>query len=169
MTGPVLETPRLRLRPHLPGDAPFMVRLNANPACVRYTGDRAFGDPSEADAVIAALRLQWAARRMGRLLVEERCSGAPVGWCGLKWHETAGEADLGYRFLEERWGRGYATEASRACIAQAWGPLGLDHILARAMPENVASVRVLEKLGFRFTGPERDGDGVVHGFCLDRP
>lgn len=164
-----LETARLRLRPHTPGDAPFMVRLNADPACIRYTGDRAFPHPSEALAVVAALRSQWADRRMGRFLVEERQTGERVGWCGLKWHADTGDADLGYRFLQDRWGRGYATEASRACIGYAWGPLDLDHLVARAMPENIASVRVLEKLGFRFTGPEVDGGLAVHAFRLDRP
>lgn len=166
---PCLQTPRLRLRPHEPTDAPFMVRLNADPACVRYTGDRALRDTAEAAPIIAALQAQWRARRMGRLIVEERGSGEAVGWCGLKWHADAGEADLGFRFLRDRWGRGYATEAGRACLAMAWGPLGLDHVVARAMPENLASVRVLEKLGFRFTGPEDDAGVAVHAFGVDRP
>lgn len=166
---PPLLTPRLRLRPHAPGDAPFMVRLNADPECARFTGDTAFSHISEAAAVVAALQRQWAERRMGRFVVEERTARAPVGWCGLKWHADAQEVDLGYRFLRDRWGRGYATEASRACIAYAWGPLGLDRVVARAMPENGASVRVLEKLGFRFTGAEVDGGLDVHAFRLDRP
>lgn len=164
-----LQTARLLLRPHAPGDAPFMVRLNADPACVRYTGDTAFGHVSEAEAVVAALQRQWAERRMGRFMVVERDTGEPVGWCGLKWHDDAQEVDLGYRFVQDRWGRGYATESSRACIAYAWGPLGLDRLVARAMPENGASVRVLEKLGFRFTGAEVDGGLDVHAFELLRP
>jgi RimJ/RimL family protein N-acetyltransferase len=135
---------------------------------VRFTGDTVFGHLSEAEAVVAALQRQWAERRMGRFMVVERATGERVGWCGLEWHDDTGEADLGDRFLQDRWGRGYATEASRACIAYAWGPLGLDRLVARAMPENGASVRVLEKLGFRFTGAEVDGGLPVRAFELRR-
>jgi ribosomal-protein-alanine N-acetyltransferase len=170
MTGertPWLTTPRLLLRPHAPADADFMLRLNADPLVVRYTGDVAFQDRSEALAVIASLQAQHA-RRMGRLVVIERGTGEPVGWCGLRWHEDEGAADLGYRLLRDRWGRGYATEASAACIQYAFVDLDLPRLIARVVPQNTASVRVLEKLGFVRVGPTRCGELDADQYVLHR-
>ncbi len=160
MTAALLTTPRLLLRPHAPEDVDFMVRLNADFEVVRYTGDVAFEDPSEALAVIRSLQAQYAERRMGRLVAIERETGQPVGWCGLKWHADEGVADLGYRFLRDRWGRGYATEASEACIRFGFIDLDLPMLIARVVPANVGSVRVLEKLGFSRIGPT-DCEGMA--------
>ncbi|MFT5680137.1 MAG: ribosomal-protein-alanine N-acetyltransferase [Myxococcota bacterium] len=163
MTDPLLTTPRLLLRPHRLADAAFMTRLNANPEVVRYTGDVAFNDPSEAVVVVRSLQAQFTSRRMGRLIAIERDTGEPVGWCGLRWHADEGAADLGYRFLQDRWGRGYATESSRACIGYGFEDLDLPMLFARAVPENIGSVRVLEKLGF-----VRIGSTDCHGMTADR-
>lgn len=143
----VLKTPRLQMRPHHPTDADFMIRLNADPAVVRYTGDGPLDQPT-ALAIVSALQQQYAERRMGRFVLTERETGEPVGWCGLKWHPEEDAADLGYRLLRDRWGRGYATEAGRACLQYGRETLNLQNIIARVVPENTASVRVLQKLGF---------------------
>ena len=115
----VLSTPRLWLGPHGPDDAPFLVQLNQDPEVVRYTGDEAFSSVDEAMAVVQSLIEQWQARQLGRLLVVERSSKRPVGWCGLKWSESEQGVDLGFRFLRSVWGRGYATEAGQACLVEA--------------------------------------------------
>lgn len=151
----LLQTERLLLRPHRPEDAPFMVTLNADPAVTRYTGDAPFSGPAAAMPVIAALRAEWDAHRTGRLVVVERSTGAPVGFCGLKMEPEGGCADLGYRFLQSRWGRGYATEAGGACVRYGFEVLGLARLVARVIPENTGSVRVLQKLGFQRVGPTR--------------
>ena len=169
MPDTLLRTARLTLRPHRLEDVTFMVRLNADPECVHYTGDVAFDDPSLALAVVAALQAQYAERRMGRLVVIEQETGEPVGWCGLKWHPDDGEADLGYRFLRSRWGRGYATEASRACIQYGFEDLDLPCLIARVVPANVASVRVLEKLGFVRIGPTDCEGMAADRYELQRP
>ncbi|MEL6341755.1 MAG: GNAT family N-acetyltransferase [Myxococcota bacterium] len=161
----LLTTPRLLLRPHHLSDVPFMVRLNDDPDVVRYTGDVAFEDPSEAVAVVRSLQRQFAARRMGRLIAIERATGEPVGWCGLKFREDEGVVDLGYRFLKDRWGRGYATEAGQACVRYGFDDLGLASMIAEVVPENKGSVRVLEKLGFRRIGPSPN---QCNGFAADR-
>ncbi|TNE87650.1 MAG: N-acetyltransferase [Deltaproteobacteria bacterium] len=135
-----------------------MLRLNADPEVVRYTGDSAFGALSEAEAVVRALEQQWAEHRLGRLVVVDRVSGERLGWCGLKWHASEAGVDLGFRLLRSVWGLGYATEAGAACLGEA-DRRGL-RVFANAMPANVGSVRVLAKLGFRPT--ERvDEDGFM--------
>jgi ribosomal-protein-alanine N-acetyltransferase len=154
----IIETPQLLLRPHELADVPLMVRLNADPDVVRYTGDVAFTSPAEAETIVASLQRQQAAYKMSRLVAFERETGAFVGWCGLRWHPEEGVADLGYRLLKECWGRGYATEAGAACVRVGFEELGLPRIIGRVVPENVGSVGVLRKLGFTRVGETACGD-----------
>jgi RimJ/RimL family protein N-acetyltransferase len=150
----VLTTARLGLRPHQPGDEPFMLQLNSDPEVVRYTGDGPFAELSEAEAVVASLARQYREERMGRFLAIELATGAPIGWCGLKRLSPGGPVDLGYRLLRSAWGRGLATEAARACVAYGFGELGLHRLIAKVAPDNLGSVRVVTKLGFQPCGWE---------------
>ncbi len=89
--------------------------------------------------------------------VEARRTGEFLGQCGLRPTATmdpnAGpEIDLAYHFIPESWGKGYATEAVTAVLAHALGLLGLDEVMAVAMPDNVGSWRVMEKAGMRYEG-----------------
>jgi len=146
------------LRPHDATDVDFMMALNSDPEVVRYTGDIAFDDPSVAVEVIASLQRQFAERQLGRLVAVDRVSGERLGWCGLKWHEAEQGVDLGFRFFRAQWGKGYATEASRACLDWLFRATDIRVVFAGAMPENIGSVRVLEKLGFTASdGPMDEG------------
>lgn len=165
----MLSTERLVLRPHGLSDVPFMMQLNSDPDVVRYTGDAAFASEAEARAVVERLIHQFEAWRMGRLVVLHRRTGEELGWCGLRWHEDLEVADLGYRFFRRHWGEGYATESAGACVRHAFEELGLPRLVAHAMPENVASIKVLEKLGFRRTGPTVFKGLSAQGFELPRP
>lgn len=152
-----LTTARLLLRPHELDDVPFMIDLNSDPEVVRYTGDGALESEEEARAIIARVQRQVDVWRMGRSVVIDRATGEKLGWCGLKWFEEEQEADLGYRFHRRHWGKGYATESSIATIEYAFGELDLDRLVANVVEANVASVRVLEKLGFQRIGPTMVG------------
>jgi len=149
---PLITTSRLLLRPHEESDVSFMVALNSDPEVVRYTGDVAFVGPSEAAAIIASLRRQFTERQLGRLVVINRADGERLGWCGLKWHEDEKGVDLGFRFFRAQWGKGYATEAGAACLRWLTDTTDIRDVFAHAMPENIGSVRVLEKLGFAAAG-----------------
>ena len=76
-------------------------------------------------------------------------AGKTIGAAGLQHLEGGPEVEVGYRFLKEHWGRGYATESARASIAYGFDEVGLDRIVAVALESNVASRRVLEKCGLR--------------------
>ncbi len=165
----VLSTERLELRPHRLSDVSFMMDLNSDPEVVRYTGDAAFAREGEAREVVERLARQFEAFRMGRFVALDRRSGEKLGWCGLRWHEDLEVADLGYRFFRKHWGKGYASEAAGACVRYAFGELGLPRLIAHAMLENAASVRVLEKLGFRRTGPTVFKGLAAEGFELPGP
>jgi ribosomal-protein-alanine N-acetyltransferase len=85
--------------------------------------------------------------------VFERETGLLIGEAGLFPLSPGGpDIALGYAFGREYWGRGYATEAARSVLEEAFGPLGLEHVVAITREANVGSRHVLEKLGFRMDG-----------------
>ncbi len=143
--GMMIETPRLRLREFHLDDAAAMHAMNADPEVLRFTGDVPFASLEEARAFLLAYD-QYRTRGMGRWVMEEKQGGAFVGWCGLKYDPDIDEVDLGFRLPRAVWGRGYATEAGRACLEYGFGKLGLRRIVGRAMADNASSHRVLMKL-----------------------
>src|SRR5690606_30529073 len=76
-------------------------------------------------------------------------TGEFIGWCGLKYLADENQTDLGYRLLKKHWNKGYATEASRACLDYGFHVLGLKKIIARAMKPNVNSIKIMQKLGMQ--------------------
>jgi [ribosomal protein S5]-alanine N-acetyltransferase len=90
--------------------------------------------------------------------VEERGLGRLVGDCGIQLLEGGPDVELGFHLRRSAWGRGYATEAARACLDSAFTGLGLAQVVAIVAPGNAASVRVLEKIGMRAAG-EREALG----------
>lgn len=154
----VFETDRFLLRELHPDDAAEMYALNADPEVVRYTGNGPFTSVEEARSFLEsydAYRVQ----RMGRWVIIAKDGGAWLGWCGLK-RDPHGEVDLGYRLHRRFWGRGVATEAGAGSLEYGFGPLGLDRIVGRVLPENHASHGVLKKLGMRRTEDQLE-DGLV--------
>ena len=152
----ILETDRLILRVGTLSDAPSMLALNADPEVVRYTGDVALKDMMEAQGIVRDRLLpQWNLYKMGRFSVCLR-DGTYIGWCGLRFSPEENEVDLGYRFFRKYWGQGFATEASKVCLDYGFNTLGLQMIKAEAMPENIPSIKVLQKLGMTFKGLEKN-------------
>jgi ribosomal-protein-alanine N-acetyltransferase len=101
-------------------------------------------------------------RVVWELGVLDASTGRLVGACDLTL-EHPGEADLGFIFAREAWGRGYATEAARAMVRAGFEQLGLRRIIATCDVENVASARVLEKTGLR-----RESTLENHKYAKDR-
>ena len=87
-------------------------------------------------------------------------TGETIGAAGLQHLEGGPEIEVGYRFLKEHWGRGYATESARASVAYGFDEVGLERIVAVALETNVASRRVLEKCGL-------EEIGVTHVYGLE--
>jgi [ribosomal protein S5]-alanine N-acetyltransferase len=142
----ILETERLILRKKVIEDAPFFLELNSNPLVTQYTGDGAFRNLKAAEDIVKFVIAQYEKNGYGRWLVADKITGEPLGWCGLKLHDGTQETDLGYRFMQKYWGKGYATEASLACIDYGFKILNLKRIIGNAMKENVASIKVFKKL-----------------------
>ncbi|UOE42432.1 GNAT family N-acetyltransferase [Chryseobacterium suipulveris] len=86
----------------------------------------------------------------GRWSVLHKETQEYLGWCGLKYDEALDEVDLGFRFYQKHWRKGFATEAAKKCIEIGFAQLRLKKIVGRVMPENRASIKVLEKVGMSF-------------------
>jgi [ribosomal protein S5]-alanine N-acetyltransferase len=146
----ILETERLILREHSLEDAPFFFELNSNYHVVKYTGDSSFKMIEEAETIVRYVMNQYKENGYARWLVELKGTKAPIGWCGLKYHSDTKETDIGYRFLESAWGKGYATESAKACIDYGFKHFNLKRIIGDAMKENTASINVFKKIGMNY-------------------
>ena len=155
------ETARLHHRALEVGDAEFFYELNSHPDVMRYTGEAPLPSVEAAADAIRAYP-DFESVGYGRWACALRTTGELIGFCGLKYLPDLDEVDLGYRFLPRHWGRGYATEAGAASLAFGFETLGLERIVGFVLPENPASIRVLEKLGLRPVGEHvEDGRPVL--------
>ena len=130
LEGVVATTERLRLRVQTIEDAPFLLSLMTDPDWVRYVGDRGVRTVRDVERyVLEGAVAQQAEHGTSLYLVERREDLVPVGICGLVTREGLGASDLGYAFLPEHRGRGYARESARAVLEVARG-LGKTRVLA---------------------------------------
>lgn len=151
------ETERLRHRAMTVDDAEAFFALNSLPAVMRYTGETPVASVEEARAAIAAYP-DFETVGFGRWACVSKATGEVIGFCGLKYLDELDAVDVGYRFLPECWGRGLATEACAATLDFAFETIGLEEVIALVLPDNAASVRVLEKVGMEPAGQvEFDG------------
>lgn len=150
----IIETERLLLREFTLDDAELVYELNLDPEVIRYTGDPV-RDMAHAQEVLEHTILpQYSLYNHGRWAVHIKPDLEFIGWCGLKTRPERNEIDLGYRFKRSAWGKGYATEAAWACINYGFEKLQLARIVGRAMPQNTASLKVLEKCDMQYVGEE---------------
>lgn len=148
----LLETPRLRLRYFTLEDAPFVVALLNSPGWLTFIGDRGVRTEDDARRYLAAGPIASYAQHQGLGLyhVARREDGLPVGMCGLLRRDVLPDVDIGFAFLPEHCGRGYAGEAAAAVIAYGRTAFSLRRVAGITKPANLGSIRVLEKLGLRF-------------------
>jgi ribosomal-protein-alanine N-acetyltransferase len=157
----ILETPRLVLRQMTEADAEHLLALNQNPSVTRYIlGEPPLTSREQALGVLHERVFPQYAQGLGRWACVEKSHGEFIGWCGLKHVPEDGEYDLGYRLFEHRWGHGYATEAAGAVCGLARRRLQGKRVVGKAMRDNHASRRVLEKVGLVFEG-EVESEGCV--------
>jgi RimJ/RimL family protein N-acetyltransferase len=149
-----LETERLVLRPFTEADAEHLFALDSDPDVMRFING---GRPTSREAIQAqtlprllhdhpcfATRGYWAA--------QEKASAAFLGWFEFRPLAEGNPAvvELGYRLNKAAWGRGYATEGSRALIDKGFMDLGVERVTANTMTVNRGSRRVMEKAGLSF-------------------
>jgi len=147
-----LETDRLVLRRFTPADVDLLVDLDSDPAVLRYIGRPRSRDEIETDILPRFLRYYERFPGYGFWAAIEKSTGEFVGWFHFRPAENAplDEPELGYRLRKSAWGKGYATEGSRALIDKGFTEFGARRVVASAMAVNTGSRRVMEKAGLRF-------------------
>ena len=146
----VLQTGRLILRLLTLDDAAFILELVNQPSWLRYIGDKQVHSLDDARRYLEQGPLaMYAQHGFGLWRVERRQDGASMGMCGLIRRAGLDDVDIGFAFLPQYWGAGYAREAAAATLEHARG-LGLPRVVAITTPDNQASCRLLESLGMRF-------------------
>jgi RimJ/RimL family protein N-acetyltransferase len=145
----LIETKRLSLRPFRLDDAVAAHTWFGDPIVMRYTPTGADSSVEKTRDRLADYETHQVRHGFSKWLVIERSSGQSMGDAGLLVLEKEGWIDLGFRFRQPFWGRGLATEVGAAWVAAAFDDLGLDELGAFVHSENAASLRILEKLGFR--------------------
>ena len=149
---PALQTERLSLRPLTRADENTLHRISNDPLVRVYLWD---DEPVYAEAIRDLVQRSshtFSDECVGQFGIRLRGSEDLVGFCGFVRLERMDELELAYELVPELWGRGLATEAARACVRYAFEEAGLRRVLAGADPPNVASLRVLEKLGMKPVG-----------------
>jgi [ribosomal protein S5]-alanine N-acetyltransferase len=145
----VLVTPRLSLRAPRDADAySIFERYASNPEVTRFLSWRTHANIDDTRAFLAFSSAEWIKWPAGPLLIESREDGRLLGSTGLAF-ESSDIASTGYALSHNEWGFGFATEALTAVVALA-NSLAVRHLYAQCHPRHTASIRVLERCGFRF-------------------
>lgn len=147
----ILETERLKLRELTLGDAAFMLRLMNDPSFIEGIADKGIRSLDDARAHIEKTALaSYREHGFGMYVVERKRDGEALGLSGLVKREGLTDVDIGYAFLPEFCGQGYAYEATAAILTYARQRLGIPRVVAIVNPDNQTSIKLAEKLGLRF-------------------
>jgi RimJ/RimL family protein N-acetyltransferase len=156
-----LETERLILRKPRAGDHEAYAELWGDPEVVRFLGGKTL-PPQDVPHAIERMLRHWDRHGIGLFSLVRKTDERVVGrtgyllWDAERWvsamHEDVGpeeglELEIGWTLIRSFWNRGYATEAAATCRDHAFGALGRDRVISLIAPENIASIRVAEKIG----------------------
>jgi RimJ/RimL family protein N-acetyltransferase len=154
---PMLDAPRLRLRTLTEADVPALFEIFSNAETLRYWSHGPMSDRAEADRLLDDIRRHAAAGTLFQWGIARRETGEVIGTCTLhRIERTHRRAELGYIVKRELWGNGYAHEALTTLLDHAFGTMGLHKLEADIDPRNEASIRSVEKLGFKREGHLRE-------------
>ena len=147
---PEIETARLRLRMIAPDDLDDLAGLFGNPEVMKYLGAEPGTTPSreETRTLIGRMIKFWAENGFGRWAIVNKEDETMVGLCGFRLLDSTPE--LFYLLSKAHWGKGLATEAARACLRYGFEELGFERIVAAIRHGNIASIRVMPKIGMRY-------------------
>ncbi len=149
-----IETNRLILRPFESGDAEAAFAWFGDPVVMRFIPTGPDASPQQTKVRLAKYHEHQTAHGFSKWIILDRGSARPIGDGGLLVLKEYGWIDLGVRLAQSYWGRGLATEAASAWVRAAFDDFQLDRLGAFVHPENLASIRLLEKLRFRIERQE---------------
>ena len=151
-----LHTERLHLRKMKVSDSPSLFKIWSDPEVTKFMNIDSFTDENQAKDMIKLLDEFSLDNKAIRFSIIEMESNEIIGSCGFNSLDFENEkAEIGYDIAKAFWGRGYASEAMSGLLDYAFSTLKLNRIEAKVEPENVNSVKVLQKLNFMFEGTLR--------------
>jgi RimJ/RimL family protein N-acetyltransferase len=149
-----LRTERLMLRRFGDQDLEVFAQMNSNPEVMKYYP--AVLDRPQSDAFMQSITQHWEQHGFGLFAITLVNDGRLIGYTGLKipsfqaWFTPC--VEIGWRFMPETWGKGYATEAAHACLDFGFTTIGLNRIVSFTTIQNLRSERVMERLGMKRVG-----------------
>lgn len=166
---PIIETERMILRQFVEDVYEAVYEFNSNLEVQKYTGDEVVQSVERAKELISKISFKdYETYGYGRWAAVYKPENKVIGFAGLKYLPELDETDIGFRFLPPYWGKGLATEVSREIIKYGFDQLGLQRIIGIAIPENIGSCKVLEKIGmslFKIGDYDNDG-GSYHWYQI---
>ncbi len=156
-----LTTERMYLRPFTAADLPALTAIYGDPAvmAIRKLGVQT---PVQTEQQLTEIIDHWHRHGFGLWAVIDREDGSFLGECGLRYRSDGGQVEISYGLAQSAWGRGLATEAALAAMDHGFRVIGLGKVTAIAKASNLASHRVMEKLGMHLAATwSRDGIGRV--------
>ena len=157
----VLQIDGFTMRPFQASDLDSLAAIWADPEVTRFLPSRGVPVSREnAEKSLRAFINHWQQRGYGIWAIVESNASPMVGYCGLRYLDELSEVEVLYGLAKAYWGRGIATQAAKAAIAYGFNVVHLGKLIALALPENLASRRVIEKAGLQY-------EKLIHIFNLD--
>jgi ribosomal-protein-alanine N-acetyltransferase len=167
----ILETARLFVSEFTFQDTDFIIKLLNSPGWIKYIGDRSIKSKEDAEHYLQAGPMKsYTQHGFGLYRVDLKSENKSIGMCGLLKRDTLEFPDLGFAFLEEFAGNGYAREAAKAIVSFSREHLNLSTLLAISLPDNKKSIRLLTALRFRFAGnfTAATDEKILHLYRLEK-
>ncbi|KGP83424.1 MULTISPECIES: GNAT family N-acetyltransferase [unclassified Paenibacillus] len=160
-----LHTERLHLRKMKVSDSSSLFTVWSDPDVTKFMNVRCFTDVEQAKEMINLLDDLSRDRKAIRFTIIKKESNEIIGSCGYNSLDFDNlKAEIGYDLAKSSWGRGYASEAVSSLVDHAFSSLKLNRVEAKVDPENVSSIKLLEKLRFTFEGTLREYERVEGTF-----
>jgi len=152
----ILETDRLILREFLLSDAEAFFEMDRNPNVHKYLWNKPVQKIEETIEIIEFVRKQYIDNGIGRFAMVTKETNEFIGWAGLKYNteivnDKVNFYDIGYRLNEKFWGKGHASESTFAWLKYAFEAMKIQMLEAAAHSDNIASNRILQKIGMQMT------------------
>lgn len=152
----IIETERLLLREMRLSDAAALYEMEANPNVHKHLWNKPLISITEVQDYIHLIREQYVTNKIGRFVIILKENNQVIGWAGLKYNRKMVNSkvdfyDIGYRLNEQFWGKGYASEASFAWLNYGFNVMKIENMEAAAHIDNIASNRILQKIGMKMT------------------
>ena len=136
------------MRPLQPFDLDALAAIWADPVVTRFLPSRGVPIPRDnTENSLQSFLQHWRQRKYGIWAIVEDNSSQMVGYCGLRYLDELDEVEVLYGLAQAYWGRGIATQAAKAAVSYGFNVATLDRVIAMALPDNLASRRVIEKAG----------------------